>query len=313
MTTAGGGGTGGADVNVNVNLENGVSATTYMSLKSPPVLNNDTDYEMWKKELALWEICCNYEKKKQGPAVALSLRGSAKEAALEMEVSVLNSDNGLTELLAVLDGLYLKDENQRKYVSLKALEQFKRGSSQSLDSYINDFERLHSKVKAHKILLPDSYIAYRLLESANLDQSKSELVRATIQDLTFKDMKVQLRKLEDIVLKESAEVQEPLNENREEIFFNNSNSRSTRGTGSFRGNPRGGSRGGFRGGRQGRNRGQRGRGSRSRRERVICYECDEAGHYSTECPRKLQFAENEYPDTALCDTSEEVEDIKLTL
>ena len=120
MTTVEGG--TGADVNVNVNLEQGVSTTTYMSLKSPPVLGNNTDYEMWKKELALWQICCNYEKKKQGPAVVLSLQGSAKEAALEMEVSVLNSDEGLDELLATLDGLYLKDESQRKYVSLKSLE-----------------------------------------------------------------------------------------------------------------------------------------------------------------------------------------------
>ena len=64
----------------------------------------------------------------------------------------------------------------KENMSLKSLEQFKRSPSQSLDDYINEFERIHNKVKAHKILLPDSYVAYRLLESANLDQTKSELV-----------------------------------------------------------------------------------------------------------------------------------------
>ena len=114
-------------------------STTFVStnVKNPPALNDGMDYELWKTELALWQICCNYEKSKQGPAVVLSLSGSAKEAALEMEVTVLNADDGVDKLITILDGLYLKDENQRKYVSLKTLEQFKRSSTQSLDSYIN--------------------------------------------------------------------------------------------------------------------------------------------------------------------------------
>ena len=66
-------------------------------------------------------------------------------------------------------------------------------------------------------------MAYRLLESANLEQSKSELIRATINDLTFKDMKIQLRKLEDIVLRESTENQEDFVVKKEEKSFYDGN------------------------------------------------------------------------------------------
>ena len=225
------------------------TTTKFVSVKNPPVLTDSIDYELWKKEVLLWQILSDCVKKKQAPAIVMSLNGSAKEAALEMEIETLNSDEGVTELFKVLDGLYLKDENQRKYVSLKSFEQFKRSPTQSLDSYINDFERIHNKVKAHKILLPDSYIAYRLLENANLDQAKSELVRATLNDLSFEDMKTQLRKLEDIVLREPSEVKK---EDEEEVLYSNyngkrsgfnsrwirrNNSRNNRGSRGNRGNP----------------------------------------------------------------------------
>ena len=282
------------------------TTTKFISVKNPPVLTDSVDYELWKKEIALWQLCSNCDKKMQAPAIVMSLSGSAKEAALEMEIETLNSDDGVTELLQILDGLYLKDENQRKYVSLKSLEQFKRSPSQSLDSYINEFERIHNKVKAHKILLPDSYVAYRLLESANLDQTKSELVRATLNDLSFKDMKAQLRKLEDIVLKESNEVLPVKKEEEEDVLYSNysgkKNAFSNRGIrrNSSRGNQ--GNRG---------NRGSRGRGrGMNSRGRGSCFNCQSTAHYINECPL-LKDEEFEDESTHYYNESP-VEDIKLT-
>ena len=67
----------------------------------------------------------------------------------------------------------------------------------TIDRYINEFERLHNKIKVYNINLPDPVLAYRLLESANLQTTKAELIRATLTKLTYADMKSQLRKLED--------------------------------------------------------------------------------------------------------------------
>ena len=101
------------------------TTTKFVSIKNPPVLTDSIDYELWKKEVSLWQICSDCDKKKQAPAIVMSLNGSAKEAALEMEIETLNSDEGVAELFKVLDGLYLKDENQRKYYHLNLLNSLK--------------------------------------------------------------------------------------------------------------------------------------------------------------------------------------------
>ena len=53
--------------------------------------------------------------KKQTPAIYLSLAGRACEAALQLSVKILNSDEGVTELMKALDSLYLKDKDQFIY------------------------------------------------------------------------------------------------------------------------------------------------------------------------------------------------------
>ena len=46
---------------------------------------------------------------------ALSLSGRARDAARELDITALNSETGVIQLLEKSDGLYLKDENQRTY------------------------------------------------------------------------------------------------------------------------------------------------------------------------------------------------------
>ena len=274
------------------------------SFKNPPSLTNSTQYEKWVKEVKLWTICCKLEKKEQGPAIALSLSGTARDAVLEMDIEVLNSDEGVTKLVEKLDGLFLKDENQRIYVALKFFEKYQRPLSLSIDEYINYFDLLHNKIKAHNINLPDAVIAYRLLESANLDSAKSELVRSTISTLSYKDMKAQLRKLEDLAIKK-AECSSDLaiKEETEDTFYNNSRGGCSRGQ--WHRGYKGGYRGGYRGSAVGNDnkadknnddfksyyRGPRrgqvfGKGGNRGGRRGACYVCQSVYHWANECPDK---------------------------
>ena len=154
----------------------------------------------------MWQVCAKYEKKQQGSVLALSLEGKARYAALELSLDDVCKDDGVDLILKTLDGLFLKDEHQRMYVSMKTFEQYTRSKGQSLDAYINEFEKNHNRLKAHKIVFPDQFLAYRLLENANLEKSKNELIRTTITALTYKEMKTQLRKLEDVILDTSSSV-----------------------------------------------------------------------------------------------------------
>ena len=123
------------------------------SYKNPPKLTDSLPYEQWTKEIKLQAICSKVEKKEQAAAITLSLEGRARDAALELTIEELNSDEGLAKLIQKLDGLFLKDINQRMSVAYSEFEKYQRPSDMSIDTYISDFERLYNRVKlkANKI------------------------------------------------------------------------------------------------------------------------------------------------------------------
>ena len=51
------------------------------------------------------------------------------------------------------------------------------------------------KVETLGVKIPDAFIAYLLLECANLTQNKKEIWRATCATLTYKDMRAQIEKV----------------------------------------------------------------------------------------------------------------------
>ena len=55
----------------------------------------------------MWSSFTTLDKDKQGAAVLLKLEGAAKEASLELDVSVINSNDGLKSIIQQLDKLYL--------------------------------------------------------------------------------------------------------------------------------------------------------------------------------------------------------------
>ena len=253
------------------------------SFKNPPKFSAETSYETWVKELKLWSICSKVDKKEQGPAVALTLEGRAKAAVLELDIAELNEDDGLSNLIAKLDGLFLKDENQRIYAAYEEFETYSRPNDMSIDNFISDFERLYNKINAYKIELPDPVLAYRVLKSANLSQAKMELVRATLTAMTYREMLSQLRKLEDIV------VSKPLNkvkEEAEDVLYEREY--RPRGRGRARGN-----RGGRGRGRGWKNPNQRNRNPTDEYGNVTkCFICKSPNHWARECPNQTTDEQN---------------------
>ena len=79
--------------------------------KAPPILTDDVDYEKWKKEIKIWWMFTSLEKKKQAPAIFLTLTGQAREAILKLEPNTLPVDRGVQNLIKALDNLYLKDRD----------------------------------------------------------------------------------------------------------------------------------------------------------------------------------------------------------
>ena len=64
------------------------------------------------------------EKKRQGPAVYLSLQGNAREAVRIIDPKVLYTDNGYEKVIEALDGIFLKDETTHAFCAIKNFVEF---------------------------------------------------------------------------------------------------------------------------------------------------------------------------------------------
>ena len=165
------------------------------NFKSPPALNENSVYEQWKKEIAIWQAFTDSSAKKQGPAIFLTLSGKAREAVLRSDVSKLTDKDGVKNVISKLDTLYLEDTNQSAYAAYENFEHFQQSPEMNMKDFINELERLYNKLRVFNMELLHGVLAYRVLKSENLSTENEKLARATIKELTYKNMCEQLRKL----------------------------------------------------------------------------------------------------------------------
>ena len=93
-----------------------------------------------------------------------------------------------------LDSLHLEDVNQSAYAAYGSFEMYRRPKD-NMKEFLNNFERLCSKLKVHQMELPDGVLTYRVLKSANLSEENEKLAWATVTTFTYKSMTDQLKKI----------------------------------------------------------------------------------------------------------------------
>ena len=160
----------------------------------PPALLKDK-YSTWQKEMKTWDLVTSLDKSKRALMVFLSLEGIAREAVLELDTAVLNSEDGMKKLYEKLDTLFLEDVNQSAFWAYETFENFWRPPGMSLEDFLIEFGRLVAKLKDFNILLPEPVLAFRALKSANITKDNEKLVKATVSELTLSFMSELLRKI----------------------------------------------------------------------------------------------------------------------
>ena len=162
--------------------------------KNPPVFDGD-NYETWKNEIEIWRLVTDLDKKKQALAVTLSLKGQARAKALEIDAAKLNLDTGMTELISALDSIYKGDKIDIAYSAYSSFDGYRRGDT-SIGDYIIEFERRNNRCKRHDMLLPDSVLAFKLLDGAGLDKQQKQLIlTAVATDLKYDNVKAALKRI----------------------------------------------------------------------------------------------------------------------
>ena len=168
------------------------------SVKAPPVFEEDSNYELYKKEVKIWEILIGDDLKAEqmGPALFKAIKSQkAKEKVLEIEIDVIGGVNGVKEILKKMDELYEMERDQKIYRALDEFENFKREKTTEVAEFVNKFEAKHNTIKKFECVLPDGVLAYKLLKAANLDQNQEQLCRATMSEWSYKEMIKQLKRV----------------------------------------------------------------------------------------------------------------------
>ena len=287
------------------------------NVRNPPILDKNSSYENWEKALDLWCLVTDVPAGKRGPVVALSLSGEDRDAALEISLTELNSDDGVEKIKAKLGAIYKKDSVDTAYETFEKFIYYKREALMGITEFINEFERRYNKSKQHGFELSSSTLAFFMLNQAGLSDDHKKLVKATITKLDLVEMKSKLKKvfgadgasvvetdlkikLEDINIAEE--------EDEEGVLYGNYYGRNNRGT--FR-KQRGGyaSRGSYSGRYdQKRESFQQNKpgmpkstkstinGFDKRGNRIKCSICESIFHYTGACPEKIYFSVEEEKD-----------------
>ena len=76
---------------------------------SPPEFMESMRWTDYKKEIKIWQALTTLNPEQQGPCLYLSLKGKAREAALEVDLEAIERKDGIQLILERLDALFLED------------------------------------------------------------------------------------------------------------------------------------------------------------------------------------------------------------
>ncbi|KAL5252088.1 hypothetical protein ACHWQZ_G015034 [Mnemiopsis leidyi] len=279
-------------------------------------------YVSFKKELLLWQDVTSLEEEKRAAMIVLSLPDRAKQVALQIPRGELKNGvdrqvdgetkkiSGVERLTEELDKIYMEDVEKERYQAYAEFRKFSRGPNMTVHEYLLEFDKREKTLKEYKIELPESVLAYELLNSANLSQEQIALARATVDKLDYNSMCDQIKKItidrhpseslhEDFKVKVEKDDQ-PFyadgfenNEEKNCTYFG----RGSRGNSSYRGNFNR-SRGGYRQySSRNRNQGYSRNYTMNRRGKksnpldqygnpMVCNICKSINHFAINCPDK---------------------------
>ena len=91
--------------------------------------------------------------------------------------------------------MFKKDELSQKFSCLENFENYKRSEQTTVKAFIDEFEKRYYKVKSYQITYSEDVLGFRLLKAANLSSQDEQLVKATVTDIKFDEVKTKLNKI----------------------------------------------------------------------------------------------------------------------
>lgn len=149
----------------------------------PPDLKDCKSYEVYLKELTIWETITDVPKAKQGAILAArlpnesKLKKDLKDKFFEsVNVIDLAKEGGLELVKGFLEKELGEDDLEKQVRTWDSFEDCTRGTK-DIEDFLSDYDRAYKKAAAAaKIVIPASVRAFMVLKRANIDRTQRMLV-----------------------------------------------------------------------------------------------------------------------------------------
>ena len=163
-----------------------------------PALGEKTNYDDWKKRVKWWQKATDTKPENQAATLIMHMSGKPEEIAIQLDVDGISVQNGVQLLLTELDKLYEKDATQSIFTAIDSFLSYRRPSETSMDEYVREFNQRYKSLVQRRNkgdeLFEDGILAYFLLHQASLTEEQMILIRATVNDLSYKNMEASLKR-----------------------------------------------------------------------------------------------------------------------
>ena len=172
-----------------------------MSVKiNPPDLKSAKNYECFKNELLLWQSLTSLEITKQAGCIALNLPNDcpfAKDIRTkvmeQLSMAQLRAEDGFDQLVKVLDKELMQPEIEQAVEDWDNLENRFKSESETIEDFVNDFERLLARVENKVVKLPACVKCFMMLKRIKLSHEERLIVLSKLdfdkKDNLFCDVK----------------------------------------------------------------------------------------------------------------------------
>ena len=110
-------------------------------------------------------------------------------------VTDLHKDTGLQALIAKLDNAFQDEVAENAYSTFKKFISLKKLPQMSMNEYLLEFENLNHEMTVFNMKIPDTVVAFQILEGAGLSENERQMALTLASDLTFKSMKGALKRV----------------------------------------------------------------------------------------------------------------------
>ena len=171
----------------------------------------------------MWKLVTSVLAKEQGIVVLLdSLEGNAKaeKAVCDLTATNLHTDEGLKTLFDKLDIVFKSEKVDEAYDAYSKFISFQKPDSMAMNDYVVEFDHLYYKMQEHDMKLPDTVLAFKLLDGASLKDDERKLALTVGSDCKFDTMKSALKRVFSTKLPLGPTSSNMYNIKQEEAFYN---------------------------------------------------------------------------------------------